>query len=76
LIAVKIALIRISSYVCEHGLASGEPGYCESVVVLAAKCGCCPSRDGVLGVIGQMARPSLPAIINNNNKVSIQKQIK
>ena len=33
-------------------LTRGVPGYWELVVELAAKCSCCPSRDGALGVIG------------------------
>jgi hypothetical protein len=32
--------------------ARGVPGYYELVVGLIAKYGCCPSRDGALGVIG------------------------
>jgi len=48
----------------EADLVRGEPGYCEFVVGLAAKCGCCPSRDGALGVIGVSGSVSL----TDNNK--------
>jgi len=36
------------------------------VVELTAKCCCCPSRDGALGVIGMLARPALPITVFGN----------